>query len=477
VSDITADVVIIGSGAGGAVVAAELALAGAKVVVLEAGGPAPLAKAGESIVTSFVRVLRQRVGVLSVAHGPVRQPIIHGRCEGGSTALNAGSAFRLPAFLQRRWSAEFGLPDLGDCFARVEDIVHVGLTDESLFGMPGRKMLAGLRALGWRGGAVPRNAPGCNGAALCVLGCPERAKQATHLSYLPMARKYGADIRLRTPVQRVLTRGARAVGVRAAGPDGLELTVHADTVVVAGGALFSPALLLRSGIVAPRLGEHLLLHPHCVIAARFAEPMAMGAGAVPQSIYSDEFLESEGHLMLLSSIPQIAAVGVLAAAWAPEDAFRVGHVAMWGSLVRDEHDAGRVTVDAKGRRHQQYAIGDVERRRLRRAILRNAEVAFAAGAEAVAVAGAGRRLRARDLRAIAAALPDPLPVGWTPGGSVHPIATCGIGRTCEPDGRVRGYEHLYVADAGLLPTSIGVNPQLTIMALATHVAGGIAAGS
>jgi choline dehydrogenase-like flavoprotein len=476
VSDVTADVVVVGSGAGGAVVAAELALAGARVVVLEAGGPAPLAKVGESFLTASARVLWQRVGVLSVAHGPVRQPIIHGRCEGGSTALNAGSAFRLPAFLQRRWSAEFGLPDLGDYFARVEDIVRVGLTDESLFGAPGHKMLAGIRALGWRGGAVPRNAPGCNGAALCVLGCPERAKQATHLSYLPMARTYGADVRLRTPVQRVLSRGPRAVGVSAAGPDGREFTVRADTVVVAGGALFSPALLVRSGVAAPHLGEHLLLHPGCVIGARFAEPLAMGTRAVPQSIYSDEFLESEGHMMLLSSIPQVVAAPVLAAARVPEDALRVRHVALWGSLVRDEHDNGRVTVDGTGRRRQHYAIGDLERARLRRAILRNAEIAFAAGAESVAVLGAGRRLRGPNLAAIAAALPDPLPAGWTPGGSVHPMATCGIGRTCEPDGRVRGYENLYVADASLFPTSTGVNPQLTIMALATHVAAGIAAG-
>jgi choline dehydrogenase-like flavoprotein len=217
VTGLRADVVVVGSGAGGAVVAAELAMAGAKVVVLEAGGEAPLARPGEHVAVAFARVLRMRVGVRSVARGPVRHAIIHGRCEGGSTALNAGSAFRLPAFLQERWSAEADLPDLTECFDRVERMVRVAPTEPALFGKSGERMLAGLNALGWRGGAVPRNAPGCNGAAVCVLGCPERAKQATHLSYLPMARKHGADVRLRAPVSRIVLEGRRAVGVVARG--------------------------------------------------------------------------------------------------------------------------------------------------------------------------------------------------------------------------------------------------------------------
>ncbi len=465
--EITADVCVIGSGAGGAPVATELALAGASVVVLEAGGPAPLAELGERIERSFWRVIKNRNAVMSLARGTPMNPIVHGRCEGGSTALNAGSAFRLPEFLQRRWEAA-GAPDLTEAFDRVDSFIKVSETADDLLGHNGELMLKGLKATGWKGGRVPRNAPGCTGRAVCTLGCPEKAKQATHLSYLPVARSRGAQVLLNTPASRILMNGKQAVGVEARSADGKLVTVRAGKVVVSGGAVFTPGILQRSGVDAPYLGQNLLLHPGIVLACHFAEPVEMGKAAVPQSVYSDQFLESDGVMMLLGSVPPHLTIPALAATGQMKSIREHTNTGFWGALIRDEAGRGHISATRTGKRLD-YRLGKTELGRLRTALLQLGELAFAAGATAVTPLLFGSK-RSGSLRELARNLPDPLPAWRLAGGSLHPMGTCGIGRTCEGNGRVRGYDNLYVADASLFPTSIGVNPQFTVMALGTMVA-------
>ncbi len=465
--ELSTDVCVIGSGAGGAVLATELVLAGAKVVLLEAGGPAPLAKLGESVSRSFRRVLKRRVATVSVARGLPLQPIIHGRCEGGSTALNAGSAFRLPPFIRRQWERR-GTVQLDPFFDRVQEFLKVSPTDDELLGTSGEIMLRGVQALGWSGGPVPRNAPGCAGRALCVLGCPEKAKRATHIAYLPVARQHGARVLLNTPAQRVLLRGRRAVGVDAIGQDGRPITIHADKTAVCGGAIFTPPLLERSGIQAPGLGDNLLIHPACVLAVHFDEPIARGP-SVPQSVYSDEHLESEGAMLLLAEVPYHLSLPALLTTGVIRSAREFRSTGFWGALIRDDEARGDVRASWRGARRLRYRLGQPERGRLRRALIRLGELAFAAGAQAV-TALILRSKRARSAHELSNSLPDPLPRRRLIGGSLHSMGTCGIGRTCDGDGRVRGYEDLYVADASLFPTSIGVNPQFTVMALATGVA-------
>ncbi|MCW5829097.1 MAG: GMC family oxidoreductase [Deltaproteobacteria bacterium] len=460
---------MIGSGAGGAPIATELALAGASVVVLEAGGPAPLAPLGERIERSFWRVVSRRNAALSVARGLPVFPVIHGVCEGGSTALNAGSAFRLPEFLHREWM-ERGAPDLTDAFNRVDSFIKVSETADELLGRNGELMLKGLKATGWRGGRTPRNAPGCTGRAVCVLGCPEKAKQATHLSYLPVARSRGARVLLNTVARKITLNGRRATGVEARGPGGESVTIRAGTTIAAGGAVFTPSLLARSGIEAPQLGENFLLHPGSVLAVHFDEPVEMGQPAVPQSTYSDQFLESEGHMILLGSVPPHLTIPALAVTGSPAAIMDHSRTGFWGALIRDEGGRGAVRTGRDGRRRISYKIGGTELARLRQSLVRLAEMAFAAGAQAVTPLYFGSGRRYRSLKAFNAGLPDPLPLRRLAGGSVHPMGTCGIGRTCEGDGRVRGYENLHVSDASLFPTSIGVNPQFTIMALSTAIA-------
>jgi len=469
--ELSADFCVIGSGAGGAPLATELALAGASVIVLEAGGPAPLAELGERIEKSFWRVVRHRNAALSVATGLPVFPIVHGVCEGGSTALNAGSAFRLPEFLHREWMSR-GVPDLTEAFNRVDSFIKVSETADELLGRNGELMLKGLRSTGWRGGKVPRNAPGCTGRAVCTLGCPEKAKQATHLAYLPVARSKGAQVLLRTRATRITASGRNATGVEAVTQDGRRITIRAGRTIVSGGAIFTPSLLARSGISAPRIGENLMLHPGSVLAVEFDEPVEMGQTAVPQSVYCDEFLESEGHMILLGSVPPHLTIPALTMTGSPSSILGHSRTGFWGALIRDGDGRGSVRTGFGGRRKISYRIGGREMGRLRQSFLRLGEMAFASGARSITPLYFGSK-KFSSLRELRRHLPERLPVRRMTGGSVHPMGTCGIGRVCDGNGKVRGYENLYVSDASLFPTSIGVNPQFTIMALSTSIAAGL----
>jgi len=461
------DILVVGSGAGGAPVATEMALAGAKVTLLEAGGKAPIATLDDSILEAAMRVVRDGSMSFSVMGGLHPHTVLHGRCEGGSTALNAGSTFRLPDFLNRDWQ-KIGIDDLEPYFDRVNTFLKVEPTDEELISRGGQLMLRAINELNWKGGPVPRNAPGCTGRKVCTFGCPEEAKRSTQISYLPEARKAGAKVKLNSPVIRLLLENKRATGVITI-EDGREKKINADKVVISCGSLETPAFLERNGIGIPHIGEHLMVHPEGLLAVHFEENIEPSGRWVPQGVFSDEFLEDEGIMFLQASMPSYAALPGLILSGSIKASLDYKHTALWGIVVRDEGNNGHVRSGRYTKRHMRYSPGLIARQRLRRGYLHLAEAAFRVGATGVTpfYMGSGH---CRNLKELESRLPNPLPAGGMLPFSLHSMGTCGIGRICEPDGRVRGYENLYVADASLLPTSIGVNPQFTIMALSTMIA-------
>lgn len=472
-TDIHSDICVIGSGAGGAALAAEMALAGASVSVLEAGGEAPRAMLGESGLQSAIRAIRSGSYVVSSGGWIPPRVVLHGRCEGGSTAINTGNCFPLPESIHSAWKRA-GAPDLSDYYRRVDTFLQVSEAGAELLGNNGRKLLEGIRNRGWKGGPMPRNAPGCTGRTICILGCPEEAKRGTNISYLPVARKKGAGVYLNTRAVRIRFAGRRASCVETISTrDGVRRTFHADQIVLSGGSLYTPALLQRSGVDTAGVGENLSIHPAFLLIPHFPGPVEMGPPSIPQSAYCSEFLESEGFLLLNQSVPQPLMAPLLAALGQIGALSRGSSAGLWAALVHDE-GTGSVSSDGGDGYRISYRLTDSVRRSARKAMLRLAEAAFAAGATAVTPVVLGTR-QFRDPGALDRWLPDPLPERRVVTGGFHPMGTCSIGRVCEGSGQVRGYEHLYVADASLFPSASGVTPQMSVMALATSVAAGLLA--
>jgi choline dehydrogenase-like flavoprotein len=327
----------------------------------------------------------------------------------------------------------------------------------------------------------------------CPLGCPIDAKRAAHVSYLPRAVAAGARVRAGVSVDRVSVEQGRATGLTATAglpttaaeeaalagraAEGRPWAVRARTVISAAGAFGTPELLLRSGLGGPHLGRHLHVHPAAWIGARYPEEVR-GWEGVMQSYYVDEW---QHHGLLLEATFTPLSFG---AQWLPgvgaAFAERVSHFGNVGSIGVHLHDRseGRVGLSSGGALRLGYKLSDEEARTIQFGIARAAEIHFAAGATEVypnvgpcLVIERGRladfeamRLKPADLRLEA----------------FHPMSTARMGSdrassVTDPAGAVHGTRSLHVADASLLPSSVGVNPMMTIIACASQVADGVAA--
>ncbi|HET9380790.1 MAG TPA: GMC family oxidoreductase [Streptomyces sp.] len=479
-----ADAVVIGSGAGGAVAALTLASAGRSVVVLEEGRHfATEELASRPPLDRFADAYRDGGATLAWGLPPVLLPL--GRAVGGTTLVNSGTCFRTPDHVLRRWHDAYGV-ELADpaSFGRhldhVERLLGVGVPDAAVLGRNGGLALLGAGRLGWSAAALRRNAPGCGGCCECVAGCPSGAKQAVHLSVLPGACAAGARIVTRARATRVVTvRRAgvrRATAVEAVRPDGTVFTVRTGLVVSAAGALHTPALLRRSGLAGhPGVGRRLAVHPAVSVAGRFEETVT-GPGAGPgvlQSVGVDEWHE-DGILIEATAAPPGMTSFVLPGFGADlrRELDGAGRLALLGAMVSDR-SSGRV----RGARRPvaSYALHPEDGRRLLRSIGLMGRVLFAAGAREVLTG-----LPAHPAVTSPDALDDVVRRSGHRGlhlSAFHPTGTAALGADgrrapVRPDGRLRGAEGVLVADACLLPSSPGVNPQVTIMALAHAVSEG-----
>lgn len=492
-----ADVCVVGTGAGGGVVAKELAEAGAKVIMLERGGPSARLEPHEPVVDGAVRIFSaSRALRTEVAWGVPPMPIIFGRCVGGSAALNAGTCFRLPERITEKWVTRhrlevFQSAYLEKLYVHVETFVNIHEIEPELIGGHGRVFRRGIEALGWSGGPVHRNARGCQGAGACVVGCPHDAKLSPNLSWVPRAIEKGARLLTRCRVQRVVMERGRAVAVEAkwhanggTGP-AQALRVEAPLVVLAGGALGTPEILWSSGLggSSGELGRNLRLHPGVVAGGLFDEQLDGWRGA-PQSYFSDQFMD-EGVILLVGSVPPplgcllVPGFGETHKQWMS----RYSGFSDAGALISDSA-TGRLLRGPGGRPILTYRLVEEDARRLHRALERLCRVYLAAGAKVVfpGFIGATPARNERELGEVLTRFGPSLPRRRLVGGSLHPMGTCTMGVSPEssvvdPFGRVHGVEGVYVADGSILPTSTVVNPQETIMTLATHIAWGIRDGA
>jgi choline dehydrogenase-like flavoprotein len=498
-----ADVVIVGTGAGGGTAAEILSDAGLSVVMIEEG---PLATSSDFHMREAEAYPQLYQESASRKTKDKAINILQGRCVGGGTTVNWTSSFRTPEATLDYWRSAFGVEgfgvaDLAPWFERAERRVNV--TNWTVAPNENNDALRrGAQALGLGFGTIRRNVKGCWNIGYCGMGCPTNAKQSMLVTTIPAALARGATLLTRTRAWKLEHANARngqisaleCIGLDARGtdPTSRRITVRAKTFIAAGGAIGTPALLLRSRVPDPHgvVGKRTFLHPTVVSAALMPERIDGFAGA-PQTIYSDHFLDVApggpiGYKLEAPPIhPVLAAItlpgqGDAHARWMRE----LAHMQVVIALLRDGFHAdspgGSVALRDDGTPVLDYPLNDYFWEGARRAFATMAEIQFASGATTVMPVHASgtsfnRWLDAREAIAALALAPLVAPVV-----SAHVMGGCPIGpdvrrAAVDPTGRYHHLDNLYVLDGSLFPTSVGANPQLSIYAVTAKLASGLVA--
>jgi len=494
-----ADVCVVGSGAGGSVIAAKLAEAGHRVIVLEAGPYRTADSFPQREADAYERMF-QGHGVLTsrdLAFG-----VLAGQTAGGSTTINWMTCLRPPRWAREEWERDAGMagvasPAFDSILDEVEARIHV-TKEESVLNPSNDALRMGCKALGYRLGAdyevIPRNARGCEARCdFCFFGCIYNAKQSALVTFLPDAYHAGAQFLFDTKADAILIEGGEARGVQAVyrgGDREVPVQVRARAVVAAGSALQTPALLLRSGIRFPGVGVGLRFDPTTAIFSEFPHPVRMWKGPM-QTIVVRKFQDAdEGHHgPWIESAPAHPGLSALALPWnggrAHKDSMRrLVNAASAIVLVRDVAE-GAVRVDARGEPIFEYRLDPRDRRNLVLGLQEAAKVHRAAGARRISTLHMADCSVGDGSSEIGNAEFDAFLEGIDRRGvqenglalfTAHPMGSARAGRdpassAASPSGECHGARNLWIGDGSLLPTAPGVNPMVSIMALAARTAG------
>lgn len=473
---VRADACVIGTGAGGAPVAKELAEGGMRVAMLEEGErfTADDFTARPREMTTIL--YRDGGHVLTLGNVPILLPL--GKAVGGTSLVNSATCFRTPPAVLELWRERFGLEELSaealdPFFRRVERELNVVQVPPEIAGNNALVVKRGADALGWSGDFIWRNVRGCVGSGVCNFGCPTSAKQHVGITYVPRAWEAGAVTYSGCRAERLLMRGGRARGVEARTAAGGRLRVECDLVVVACGTIHTPLFLKRQGLglESGELCGNLSIHPASGVRALFDEEINMARG-VPQSYFIDEFADEGIMLEGAAGPPDYAAMSFpFSGPRHRELMLRYLNMSQFGVMVSDT-SRGHVRERA-GRAVIRYDLNREDTATFKRGVELLAECYWAAGARAVylPVEGIGELregelepLRRLELRPHRLTL-----MAFHPLGTARADARPGRG-VVDGDLKLHGAEGVYVADGSAVPSSIGVNPQITIMALASRLA-------
>jgi choline dehydrogenase-like flavoprotein len=478
------DVVVVGSGAGGGTAAGVLAAAGLDVIVLEAGG-----YQNESDFTHLesdaYRDMYLDGALNTTADGGM--VVLSGATLGGGTVINYTTSFPTPPEVRTEWDATAGFTEVftSEQYEGSTQAVQTRLQVNQDYRFPSQRdqlLEKGLRELGWHVDEVPRNAVGCteDSCGYCTMGCRIGAKQSTLLTYLEDAAANSARIVTGAHVDGVTTDNGSAIGVSATIGDGA-LTVQAKAVVLAAGSLNTPAILMRSGLGGAAAGDYLRLHPVTAVWARFEERVDPWGGIL-QARYSDEFanLDGDGYGFRFETAPvhplfPAAFLGWEDGASFKRDVLGLGHLDVGGILLRDR-DHGKVKLRKDGTPVWKYAISKYDQAHVREGVHRAAQLYAAAGAEEL-ISSTIRPVRWRpgSGRPIEDFVADVDAIGYgsnrTGYFTFHQMGTARMGSdpatsVVGPENEVHDTADLFVMDGSCFPNASGVNPMLSIAAIA-----------
>lgn len=487
-SEHEADVVVIGTGAGGAAAAYELARRGLAVLVIEEGRYHDRRDFNGRLTDVIPKLYRASGATVALGNSLIPVPV--GKTVGGTTTINSGTCLRTPDAVLHEW-VHAGLRDftpeqMAPWFEQVEALLQVQPADPRYVGEIGQRIAAGAAALGLhQAHPLQRNAVGCDGQGLCQFGCPTDAKQSTNVSYLPRALQAGAVLFTGLKARRLLWDNRQITGVEAEGTDlhGVrkQFRVRARQVVVAMGTFFTPLFLRENGLQSHWLGRNLSLHPAGAVVGHYPGARFDHARRIPQGFGVSD-LAAEG-ILFEGGTPPFVAHGLLnpfVGGEFVEFTEQWQQAGYFGFMIRDR-SRGRVQRGV----HPdipliRYVMNDSDFALFRRGLATLARIHLRAGADFVHLGGYAAQPRIHSERELEDVMQRPLKPRHFAISAYHPLGTARIAATpeqgvCDPDHRVYGTRGLYVMDGSAVPSSLGANPQVTIMALASRAAARLAA--
>jgi len=477
------DICVIGTGAGGAVVAKELAEKGYSVIVLEEGGNNPAGSQESKPISSVSRMWRD--GAITGTVGNPFVSVTLGKGIGGTTAINSATCFRTPDKIMKSWEKDLGLKSINKetmepYFTKVEKEINVSTLSWDVLGNCAKIIKRGSDKLGLHCEPLKHNVINCKGHGVCQMGCPESAKQSTDVSYIPKAIKAGAKVFANCKAEKIIFDGKNTRGVRGhiVNPEKddkkiFKVEILSKIVVVSCGSLITPQFLKKNKVKNREIGKHLQIHPAGRVTAIMDEEVN-GWNGVSQggyvSDYEDEGIALEGIFvhpaMLLGAMPGVGFKH-------KELAVQASKIAAFGTMIHDSTEGRVYPWRPFGLIIAKYMMKKIDMEKFKKAIVYTAKIFFAAGAKKV-FTGIAKMPELNSLEDCDKLMKAKIKPNSMEILAFHPLGTCRMAidksnGVVDESGEVFGYKNLYVADGSIVPTSLGVNPQVTIMSLSTMI--------